>query len=127
MDNVRGAMYRLDVWDPGNPKEGGSCPDWRKGAVGLSRYTNDMGVGLTEACHSNTTVGTNKVTIKITSNHVKVTINGQVVLQYTDPNPISYGGVGVGQIWETNGWYDNVVVTTSTSVAADTEADTDAD
>ena len=119
--------YLLWVWDPGNAQEGGSCPGWSKGAVGLSRYTNGTGVDPTETCHSNTTVGTNRLVVNITSNHIKVTINGQVVLQYTDPNPIPYGGVGVGQVWETNGWYDNVVVTTSTSVAAETDAEAEPD
>jgi hypothetical protein len=119
--------YLLWVWDPGNAKEGGSCPDWSKGAVGLSRYTNGTGVDLTETCRSNTTVGTNRLVVNITSNNIKVKINGQVIPRYTDQNPIPYGGVGVGQVWETNGWYDDVVVTRSTSVAAERDAEAEAE
>jgi hypothetical protein len=33
------------------------------------------------------------------------------VIDHTDPDPIRFGGVGVGAIWEVNAWFDDIAVT----------------
>jgi hypothetical protein len=107
-------MYRLDIWDPGNPSEGWPCPPYGvpvpAGYIEFSKIVNGAGSHLTDVCVSNTTNGTNAARVIVYGNTTQVLVNGQAVLRYTDPTPIRYGGVGVGQIRETNGWYDNVVV-----------------
>lgn len=108
--NVRQSMYRVDIWNPGDVQEGVGCPNWDQGEIGLSRYDNGVGTGVAESCQSNTILGTNAVRIDVRSGEIKVFVNGTLMLTYVDPHPIPYGGVGVGQIWEINGWYDNVVV-----------------
>lgn len=108
--NSRKTMYRLDIWNPGNAQQGGTCPNWLQGAVGLSKYVNGIGYSLKDTCYSNITEGNNKLVVNIKGGDILITVNGKVVLQYTDSDPIPYGGVGVGQIWETNGWYDDIYV-----------------
>lgn len=57
------------------------------------------------------TTGTNNIQIKVVGSKILVRSNGQTMLRYDDTtDPITYGGVGVGEIWGTNGWFDNMVV-----------------
>lgn len=113
--NVRTTMYGIDIWDPGDVYEGGSCAAYGtvmpNGWVQLRKYVDGAVSWPAEACSSNTTHGTNAVQVVVLGSHIEVIINGQTVMRYRDPAPIKFGGVGVGQIWETNGWYDNIVVT----------------
>jgi hypothetical protein len=110
--NNRKTMYRLDVWNPKDVQEGGPCPGWEKGAVGLYKSVDGVGYVLKDTCIANTTTGTNFMSITVSGGDIKVRINGRTVLRYTDPDPIPYGGVGVGEIWEIDGWYDNISVRT---------------
>ncbi len=55
-------------------------------------------------------VGSNQATVRVEGNVVTVRVNGVRVIRVEDPAPLRYGGVGVGQIWETNGRFDNVQV-----------------
>jgi hypothetical protein len=113
--NVRGTMYRVDVFAAGDRYAGGSCTDlgrpWPGGWVQLSKYVNGVGALLHEECASNAQLGDNTLQISIHGGDISVVSNGQTVLAASDPDPIPYGGVGVGQLWETNGWYDDVLVT----------------
>jgi hypothetical protein len=48
--------------------------------------------------------------VRVEGNVITVRVNGVRVIRVEDPAPLRYGGVGVGQIWETNGRFDNVQV-----------------
>ena len=54
--------------------------------------------------------GSNHAAVKVEGNVITVRVNGLRIVRIEDPEPLKYGGVGVGQIWETNGGFDNVVV-----------------
>jgi hypothetical protein len=115
VEGGRRTMYRLDVWDPGDAYEGGSCSGIYApspaGWVQLIEYSNSGALTwLGEACFSNTVHGTNFVRVVVKGNTIETLINGKTIMTVNDPTPIQYGGVGVGQIWETNGWFDNVTV-----------------
>ena len=113
--NVRESMYRIDVWDPGQPVPApGPCGTGvlARGAVGLAKYADGVVTSLKTVCLSNSAVGTNRLKVTVNGASIRVVVNGFRVLSYTDPSPIPSGGVGVGQIWETNGWFDNAVVRT---------------
>lgn len=104
-----GTFYRLDVWDPGqaDPRGPGMLPD---GLVMLSRYNHGTPTLLRQRERSNTVTGSNHVSISAAGAQLTVRVNGSRVVSVKDPHPIRYGGVGLGQIWETNGSFDNVVV-----------------
>ncbi len=107
-------LYVLEVWDPGQPYSGGYCAEYDtpmpKGWVQILKWVNGEAILAAEGCSSNTSVGTNRASVAMTGDLVEVTVNGRSVLTWTDPDPILYGGVGLGRIWETNGWFDNVIV-----------------
>ncbi len=114
--NAVGTHYRVFIWNPGDIYEGGNCgviyEPLPTGWVQLFKFVDGNAEFLAESCgDSNTTIGTNAVRVIVMGNTIEVVSNGKTVLTYRDrTNPIKYGGVGVSQIWETNGWYDNVVV-----------------
>jgi hypothetical protein len=112
-----GTMYRLEIWDPGTPSPkltsacapglGSPLPG---GLVTLIKYVDGDATQLTEACTSNSQNGTNAVRVQVLGGAIDVAVNGQAVLHFVDPAPITFGGVGVEKIWETNGWFDDVRV-----------------
>src|SRR5262249_5112245 len=111
-------MYRIDIWDPNQPNPSGGAVCQARlphGLIGISKYVNGVGTGLGTRCRSNTVQGTNVIRVTAHGSTVAVYANGQRVISATDPDPIAYGGVGVGQIWETNGWFDNALVRDATS------------
>jgi hypothetical protein len=55
--------------------------------------------------------GTNVGKIIASGGHIQIFVNNQLVLDFTDPHPIPFGGIGLGAIWEVNAWFDNVIVT----------------
>lgn len=109
-----GTTYIVAIQDPGSRSEGGECADYGQpyptGNVGLNKVVDGVGNWVASTCVSNTTTGTNTVRVTVQGKKIEVVANGQTVMTYTDPTPIKFGGVGVGQIWETNGWFDNVIV-----------------
>jgi hypothetical protein len=112
MDSTPGAgtFYRLSVWDPGqeSPKgSGGLLPD---GLLQLDRYNAGVVTSLADVEHVTTVTGGNAVEIRMTGARIEVRTNGVLVASVRDPAPLRYGGVGVGQIWETNGTFDDVRV-----------------
>jgi hypothetical protein len=115
--NVFGSMYRVLVWDPGvpNPNPGGcglplgeALPH---GIVMLYKYVNGAIAASVLTCASNSTVGSNDMAVTAKGATIKVSVNGMQVLAYTDPSPITFGGIGVGTIWETNDSFSNASVT----------------
>lgn len=113
--NTRGSMYRFNVFAAGemDPTGNGACGGgiMLKGMVELTKYLDGVQSYLKTVCASNTFVGKNTATVQVVGDKIVLSTNGQEVLSYRDADrPILSGGVGVGQIWETNGWFDNVVV-----------------
>lgn len=106
----RQTCYRLDIWDPGQPDPSLILPILEYGAVGLSKYVRGVSSTLAEVHRSATVTGSNCVCWRIVAGLHTVTINGVRVLSFLDTAPIGFGGVGVGQIWETNGSFDDVIV-----------------
>jgi len=107
--------YRIDVAEPGNPGDlgGGSCSEGGvlpEGMVLIIKQVDGVTAGSKIRCASNSVTGTNLLRVVADGPTIRVFINGERVIGYTDPDPIGFGGVGVGQIWETNGSYDNAVV-----------------
>lgn len=110
-------LYRLEIWDPGtpSPKAATACAPGLSqplpnGLVDVLKYVDGEVTLLAEACTSNSHNGTNSVRVRVQGGKIHVLVNGRSVLQAVDPDPIKYGGVGVGKIWETNGWFDDVTV-----------------
>ena len=56
-------------------------------------------------------LGTNTGKIIVSGGHIQIFVNNQLVVDFTDPDPISFGGIGLGAIWEVNAWFDDVSVT----------------
>ena len=57
-------------------------------------------------------LGTNVGKIIVVGGHIQIFVNNHLVLDFTDPDPIPFGGIGLGAIWEVNAWFDNVRVET---------------
>lgn len=57
-------------------------------------------------------LGTNVGKIVVVGGHIQIFVNNHLLLDFTDPDPIPFGGIGLGAIWEVNAWFDNVRVTT---------------
>ena len=49
----------------------------------------------------------NHVALEVIDNHMRAWVNGRLVIDYTDANPIPYGGIGLQLLWEAQGWFDN--------------------
>jgi hypothetical protein len=47
--------------------------------------------------------------------NIKVWIDGSLMIDVVDPNPLLYGGIGVHNVWESIGTYDDFVVTSVTT------------
>ena len=56
-------------------------------------------------------LGTNTGKIIVLGGHIQIFVNNRLVIDFTDPNWIPFGGIGFGAIWEVNAWFDNVSVT----------------
>jgi hypothetical protein len=48
--------------------------------------------------------------ILVNQGHIQVFLNGVIYLDYTDPNPLPAGGIGLGAVWETLATFDDLVV-----------------
>ena len=53
------------------------------------------------------------VVITLTGPRIQISIDGTQVVDLIDPDPLLYGGVGVGAIWECLHRFDDVVVTSA--------------
>jgi hypothetical protein len=58
-----------------------------------------------------TLIGTYTGKIIALGGHIQIFVNNQLVVDFTDPDPIPFGGIGLGATWEVNAWFDNVSVT----------------
>ena len=52
----------------------------------------------------------NVIEVEIIGGVIQIAVNGVHVLEHTDPDPILFGGVGIGSIWESTTRYDYVTV-----------------
>jgi hypothetical protein len=58
-------------------------------------------------------LGTNSGKVVVTGGHIQVFVNNQLVVDFTDPDPILFGGIGLGAVWEVNAWFDDIIVTSN--------------
>jgi len=105
--------YRLNLWATRLPPSGG-CES-SGNYMELEKYVDGQRVEINTdssliQCLSNAVVGTNSYEINVRGGTIEITVNGQLRWVFIDPDPIPYGGVGVGQIWETNGWFEDAWV-----------------
>lgn len=112
VQNADGTYYRIDVWDPGQPDPDGSGGILADGRVHLMRVVDGVYTTITVAERSNSTTGPNRVRVGVHGSRITVKVNGALIISPVDPKPLTFGGVGVGQIWETNGVFDDVLVRT---------------
>lgn len=101
-------QYRVNLWSaPGN-------------TVHLFRYVNTSEV-LLESVETPGVIlqGTNVGKIIAVGGHIQIFVNNYLVLDFTDPDPIPFGGIGLGAIWEANAWFDNVSVRTPFPISKD--------
>ena len=106
----RETTYRLDLWDPGQPDPSGEQATIPDGLLAFYRFRDGVGTTLLTRRYSASRTGWNTVWVTVVGNRTTVSVNGQWMFTHRDPEPIRYGGVGVGQIWETNGVFDWVKV-----------------
>ena len=52
----------------------------------------------------------NDVEILFNGGQILIKINGETVINFMDTNPIPYGGIGLGSIWESTTRYDYALV-----------------
>ncbi|SDX23587.1 hypothetical protein [Nitrosomonas oligotropha] len=50
------------------------------------------------------------VNVVVNGGHFQVFLNGTRYMDYTDPNPLPAGGIGLGGVWETLATFDDLVV-----------------
>jgi hypothetical protein len=112
--NVIRDADRVEIWDRGtdDPTGDARCGGglMTRGMVQIDKYVGGHVTPAKTTCVSNSVAGTNEAQVSVSGRQIDVSVNGMHVLSYADPKPIAYGGVGVGEIWETTGWFDNVQV-----------------
>jgi hypothetical protein len=109
-----GTGYRVLLFD----NLGGVAFD----TIGLSRNVNHVLTPLFDRPIGDASrIGTNTAVVTVTGGRIQIALNGHVVVDVVDPEPIEYGGIGLGAVWEVNAWFDDVRVT---ALAADTPAPT---
>ena len=50
------------------------------------------------------------VTVKVEGPRIQVLFNGTTFIDVVDPEPLLYGGIGIGAVWESEARFDDVVV-----------------
>lgn len=97
-------QYRVDFWS-----EGQCCHAER---VDLIKNVAGSGELLVSAPTSGLIrLGMNRGRVVAIDGRIQISVNSRQVIDYTDPDPIPFGGVGVGAIWEVNAWFDDITVT----------------
>ncbi len=106
-----GTFYRIDTWPFGTPDPRAGTGELPGGIVQIQKVVDGMLVDYADWEYSNSVAGTNMITVGVAGNTIEITINGEQVAAWTDASdPIRYGGVGIGAIWEVEAWFDNVLV-----------------
>ena len=106
-DQVPRNYYRFDF----NPTDS----TWNPGAYSLEKCESAMSssnVPLVSGTNSDIiSEGMNHVKIMVVGDNIKIYINGELLIDYTDTGTtLTYGGIGIGGIWETGAKFDNVSV-----------------
>ena len=107
-DQVPRNYYRFDF----NPTDS----TWNPGAYSLEKCESAISssnVRLVSGTNSDIiSEGMNHVKIIVVGDNIKIYINGELLIDYTDTGTtLTYGGIGIGGIWETGAKFDNVSVT----------------
>jgi hypothetical protein len=58
-------------------------------------------------------IGSGPMDLEITLNgaRIQVALDGNNVIDFTDPDPLLFGGIGIGAVWEAEARFDDIVVT----------------
>jgi hypothetical protein len=99
--------YRITLWPVGS-----SYPNTYQ----INKYQNGAGINLlgTERLTFPISVtGPYLVEVEVINNHIRLSINGTLVNDIVDPNPLSAGRFGLGVIWSTQNDFDDVKVVAS--------------
>lgn len=103
----KGTYYRLNIYTPlwVNPE---NAP-----RVHLIKHTGDTttSLALTHPLSGVINDHDNRVEVEVIGGTIRIAINGFNILEFTDPNPIPAGGVGLGVTWEATTRYDYIKVT----------------
>jgi Ca2+-binding RTX toxin-like protein len=51
-----------------------------------------------------------EIVISAEEGHIQVSLNGSSLIDLVDPDPLLFGGIGVHNVWESEGRYDNFMV-----------------
>jgi hypothetical protein len=101
--------YKIITTDPGQPDPRGG-PVLKNGLVQLFRVVDGAYTLIKDVERSNTVVGSNRIHVSLVGGKISISLNGKWIMTGNDPSPLLSGGVGVGEIWETNGSFDDVLV-----------------
>ncbi len=112
-----GTFYRITIWQKGTLDPRGQ-PHFLQvlpgGLLQIEKWVNGTVVGYVDREYSNAIIGTNAITVKSEANVIRVWINGEYITKFVDnettSQPLRYGGIGMGAIWEAQAWFDNIVV-----------------
>jgi len=106
-----GTFYRIQVWPRWTTDPRGRPGRIPLGLVQLEKYENGNVTAYVYNENSNSVAGTNEFAISAVDGRITIWINGENVLTFHDDTPLTWGGVGIGAIWEAQAWFDNIKVT----------------
>jgi hypothetical protein len=90
----------IDGWDPANINN-----------MFFLRYRNGQPTLLYETTNVwNSSNAPADIVISLNDGHIQVSLDGENVIDLVDPDPLLFGGIGVFNIWESEGQYDNFIV-----------------
>jgi hypothetical protein len=105
---VSGNYYTLTFRGPSHGLGDGSTP-----AISLNRSNGSSGSTTLFLEAPAPYVGSGPMDLEITLNgaRIQVSLDGNEVIDVIDPDPLLFGGIGVGAIWEAEARFDDIVVT----------------
>lgn len=106
-----GTYYAINVWPRGTVDPLGQGRPFPDGIVGIAKLVDGVQVAGVDRPYSNAVLGTNEIAITVVGHMIQVIVNGEPVLTWKDKDrPLTYGGIGVGTIWEVEAWFDDIRV-----------------
>ncbi len=100
-----GDYYRLSLWGPQTMPGPGVAP-----GVVLWRYKGGRSTELFRDEPGFTSSDPMLICITLNGPRIHLYIDGRSTIDVVDPDPLLYGGIGLGAVWEMETRYDDVVV-----------------
>jgi Ca2+-binding RTX toxin-like protein len=95
------AFYGVTGWTPGGEP--------KLKSFDLTRIRNGQPTLLVQEDWNSSETPTD-IVVNVDGSHIQVSLNGASVIDLVDPDPLLFGGIGVHNIWESEGRYDNFIV-----------------